>query len=217
VGKEDNLDILTKRDVSSAMKPSPWDFGNSVLYDLCREYPLHNSDAEIIAKVWLIGRSYAAAIERRKNAEVDVSGDGFYISTVAPVIRKSKIDFWLEPLRDLDLVNNENLSRILKVHFDVMSLFREISGLEKRSLASKYLHFHFPELFFMYDSRASFGVSRLSEITGRSGRSTGEYDNIYRKFCEKCLKIREHVKNEFGIELTNRQLDILLLDVAAKQ
>jgi hypothetical protein len=211
------LDILNKRDVLSAIKPSPWDFGNSILYDLCREYPHHNNEDEIIAKVWLIGRSYAAAIERRKNVEVDVSGDGFYISTVAPVIRKSKIDSWLEPLCNLDQVDNESLSQILKVHFDVMSLFRKISGLEKRSLASKYLHFHFPELFFMYDSRASYGVSRLSEITGRSSRSAGEYDITYSKFCEKCLKIGEYVSNEFGTQLTNRQLDILLLDVAAKR
>lgn len=49
--------------------PSYWDVGNSVLYDMCRKYPNHGKEDEIIAKVWLIGCSYSAAIERRRNRQ----------------------------------------------------------------------------------------------------------------------------------------------------
>ena len=45
-------------------KDDPWSIGNQVLYDLCRRYPYHVVDAEIVATIWLIGRAYAASIER---------------------------------------------------------------------------------------------------------------------------------------------------------
>jgi hypothetical protein len=38
------------------------------------------------------------------------------------------------------------------------------SGLNKRSLASKYLHFHVPELFYISDSRAYDDAMRNSEL-----------------------------------------------------
>ena len=41
-----------------------WNLGNEMLYQLCRDYPDHKAPEVITAKVWLIGRSYAAAIER---------------------------------------------------------------------------------------------------------------------------------------------------------
>jgi hypothetical protein len=46
----------------------PWQLGNEVLYRLCEEHPRHDSDDSIIAKFWLIGRAYAAAVERRKKS-----------------------------------------------------------------------------------------------------------------------------------------------------
>src|SRR5437762_51878 len=65
----------------------PWRLGNQALYDLCRKYPRHVDDAEIIAKVWLIGRTYAASIERGKGNAVgaNVSNDRFYTDHVTRV------------------------------------------------------------------------------------------------------------------------------------
>ena len=59
---------LTQGDIDHALEPSPWDLGNQVLYSLCLDHPYHTDGAAIIAKFWLIGRSYAAAIERRRDA-----------------------------------------------------------------------------------------------------------------------------------------------------
>ena len=60
---------ITKFDVNASQQKSLWDFGNGILYDMCAIYPAHKSVDQIVAKIWLIGRSYAAAIERRKNAK----------------------------------------------------------------------------------------------------------------------------------------------------
>jgi hypothetical protein len=43
-----------------------------------------------------------------------------------------------------------------------MTVLRDLTGLEKRALASKYLHFHLPRLFFIYDSRAAGVMRRVS-------------------------------------------------------
>ena len=61
-------------------KTSPWDFGNKVLYELCRDNFYHQDTEKILSKVWLIGIAYSAAIERRKNKES--INDNFYINVV---------------------------------------------------------------------------------------------------------------------------------------
>jgi len=213
---ENRMVEISRQLLDSAIGCSDWDLGNQVLYDLCARYPRHIDKSEIIAKIWLIGRAYAAAIERRKNSGHGIfNGDDFYLEKVAPSVQNSEIDEWLSALVNISEVNENNLSQILRVHFQVTQLFNEISGLEKRSLASKYLHFHYPKLFFIYDSRAVSAVSHLSSITGRAGRSTLKVDNEYRKFCEKCLRIRRHVNDLYKIQLLPRELDNLLLEIEA--
>lgn len=125
--------------------------GNDVLYQLCKDYPEHKTPEEIIAKIWLIGRAYAAAIERRKNK--DEKNDAFYEKTVVPAIQKSSLDEYLNKVSIFNEITLENIPKILETHNYLTNLFTRISGIEKRSLASKYLHFHFPKLFFLYDSR----------------------------------------------------------------
>ncbi len=46
--------------------------GNGILYDMCKKYPRHNNESEIIAKIWIIGRSYAASIERNRNRDENI-------------------------------------------------------------------------------------------------------------------------------------------------
>ena len=68
-------------------KKSVWNFGNGVLYKLCAENFYHTKDEHILAKVWLIGRAYAAAIERRRIKEA--INDDFYIDKVVPTFKNS--------------------------------------------------------------------------------------------------------------------------------
>jgi hypothetical protein len=203
--------MISRKMIEQAMAESVWDKGNEVLYSMCSRYPSHQSDDEIIAKIWLIGRSYAAAIERRKPS--DEVGDGFYTNRVAPMIRKSKIDTFLESLKSYRNITENNFEEIMTVHFYVTDLFSKISGLDKRSLASKYLHFHHPKLFFIYDSRACEGIRKFSSITGRASKATDTLaDKEYRKFSEKCLALRSHIKEKFNENLKPREIDNLLLN-----
>ena len=56
-----------------------WSLGNSVLYDLCKTYPTHKDKKSIVAKIWLIGRAYAAAIERRKKDDEGIINERMLI------------------------------------------------------------------------------------------------------------------------------------------
>lgn len=207
------LDLSTALD--AARSPSPWDFGNGVLYDLCAEHPLHNESQVVLAKIWLIGRSYAAAIERR--LEKNDPNDDFYTQHVAPAIIASEIDSWIAEAGEFGVICPKAFDTVLAVHASVTNLFNRISGLGKRSLASKYLHFHLPTLFYIYDSRAVESMRFLAPIVGRVKTSKAPVDVEYAKFAAKCLRFQMYVHEEFGVNLTPRQIDNFLLHVHAAQ
>jgi hypothetical protein len=203
---------ITKTDVEEAQKKSDWDFGNSILYDLCKNHPNHNKTDEIIAKVMLIGRSYSAALERGRKIEDD--GSDFYLSMVGPQIKKNRIDSWFKCLSD-NLAPGCNKS--ITIHKKLQNLFATMIDGSKRSLASKYLHFHFPKIFFLYDSRAALTIRLTVPRTLRkacSQKSTG--DQIYCCFARSCALLRNHLHDEYGHLLTPRQLDRLLISLADK-
>jgi hypothetical protein len=195
--------------IAKARAPSPWDLSNEVLYSLCRNHPGHTDPNVVIAKLLIIGRVYATAIERRRSKYRE--DDDFYVKRVAPRICRSPIDAWLEEARCLGPASAQSFQCLVKIHDRTTQLFKEISGLEKRSLASKYLHFHVPELFFIYDSRASKGMSALGSIVARASKSVGTGDNDYRKFVEKCICLKNYCVRHFRVALSPRQLDTLLL------
>ena len=202
---------LTTDLIKKAQADSPWDTGNNVLYSLCRTHPKHINTDEVVAKIWLIGRSYAAAIERRRNADA-YDGD-FYLDKVAPPIIESDIDAWIHTAAHTGELVDASLPTSLFVHQQVTSLFNRISGLEKRSLGSKYLHFHLPHFFFIYDSRAVRGISKLATVVGRATQMNTQADREYKKFAAKCLRLQRHISNEFGVSLSPRQIDNLLLEI----
>jgi len=206
---------VTRDDVDYAIAHSPWDLGNQVLYSLCQDYPKHNCGDAIIAKVWLIGRSYAAAIERRKNARN--TSDDFYETTVAEKIKKSKLDKWLSVLPERIKNPWNDLGIIIQVHKRLMDIFFEITGLEKRSLASKYLHFHRPDLFFIYDSRAKEAISKITPRLNQINDIPAEVkDPEYHAFCRRALFMKESIKKNFGKNFKPRQLDKILLRITDK-
>lgn len=185
------LDLRTA--IVFAQSPSPWGLGNEVLYDLCRNHPLHNDMPSVIAKVWLIGRAYAAAIERRRNKSDQ--NDDFYVQKVGPLIIRSGIDSWIESSRQWAKPSKESFATLLEAHALTTKLFSDISGLEKRSLASKYLHFHVPSFFYIYDTRAVEALRELSSVVGRAGRADVPADNEYRKFAEKCFALQQYIES----------------------
>jgi hypothetical protein len=203
---------ITEKEVVSARQASVWYLGNQTLYNLCRKHPRHTKADEIIAKVWLIGRSYAASIERRRNA--DKFGDAFYEKTVAPIMKDSGIDEWLASLSNDKSIGSPNT---LVIHKKLMDLFASITGLEKRSLASKYLHFHKPNAFFIYDSRARQAITKITpRRNGLPEIPAADYDPEYKTFVRRCVWLRREIYSNHGVVMKPREIDQLLLAKTGK-
>jgi hypothetical protein len=91
---------ITRNDIASARSACVWDLGNRVLYELCSKHLGHGEADEIVAKIWLIGRSYAASIERRRNATQ--AGDRFYEETVCRLCGNRASTLGLPLFRGMD-------------------------------------------------------------------------------------------------------------------
>lgn len=159
-------------------------------------------------EMWL-GRAYSAAIERKAGGHIE-AGQDFYATRVAPMIRDSDIDDWLASVQAIERVTDDNAEDVLRVHKQVTDLFNQISGMEKRSLASKYLHFHQPGAFFIFDSIANTKIREL--LRGRRFKVTTEFDGLYAEFVHRCLWYRDNVfEQALGRESSPRELDRHLL------
>ena len=193
------------------LKDKKWMLGNNILYKMCLDYPNHVNLEEIRAKIWLIGRSYAAAIERRsKKRHIN---DDFYDYVVEEFIKfnkRTKFDSKLQSLKNKEF-NEETLKEILLIHKELVQFFNELTGKEKRSLASKYLHFHSP-IFPIYDSRAKNSINQI--IVGKVKLYDG--DKEYSKFCHKILFLYNIIKEKNGKSPTLREIDTYLIKVANK-
>lgn len=203
--------------ITQAKEQEEWDFANDVLYRLCKEHPEHTDPKRVAAKVWLIGRSYAAAIERGRDKSNKPNNDEFYMETVGPDICDSDIDIRLQECTEMFKLTNEKLTnaiveKSIEVHGEITEeLYNINQNRRPRSLASKYLHFHFPDFFFIYDSRASIGLNALSKVLELESKLACTGDNYYRIFAGKCLSLYGTLSSKYGHELTTRQLDNLLL------
>ena len=201
-----NSTINFDRQYLKFAKKNAWDLANKVLYDLCAKFPHHKNKSEVMAKVMLIGRSYAASIERRKNKRKNY--DDFYEDVVAPTLTKSKLDRYLSRLDGEKRIAESNIETILKTHKYLVDLFQSITKLENRSLASKYLHFHYPNLFYLYDSRAAKSLSKCV----RCKTSTDIYcDSTYASFFKKAYELQKYIENKYKQSLSPRKLDKILL------
>ena len=162
-------------------KKRDWEFGNNILYKMCEENPKHNKSNVVVGKIWLIGRSYAAAIERRKGGEK--TGD-FYFDVVAPKINKihEELD---NKITELSQSSANHIVNLLRTHKFLTDVFSDISQLQKRSLASKYLHFHCRKKVFIYDSRARDAIHKLVKRPDKSildNLQPDEFDKEYGDF-----------------------------------
>lgn len=206
---------LTKRMVQKAVDGDDhWAVGNQVLYDLCRRCPEHSDRAQIVAKVWLVGRAYAASVERGRGGVpgMPASSDRFYTHAVAPTLCRSHLDRTLRVIPRRGTMNESSIRLALEAHAYLVDVFHRLTGKNKRSLASKYLHFHMPNRFFIFDSRADKSIRAL-HLPVRSLEVPRKADSQYAKFVAKALGATEWIRDEFGVALTPRQLDRLLLAV----
>jgi len=186
--------------------------GDKVLYDLCKEYPDHKNEQEVFAKIWLIGRSYAAALERGKDENKEINDDFYQI--VSKKLKQSDLDTIIGRLKNKEL-REENIKLILGVYQKLHKLTISFGRGQKHSFCSKYLHFHFPNLFFIYDSRVASSISKfkidLSEF--KDLKSTFEYLPYFKFFCQ-CFILQKRIKDSHGIVVSPRQIDTFLVKKA---
>jgi len=221
---------LTEKDLSEKIEKSirenDWDFGNKVLYDLCTHNFEHKEDKKIIAKVWLIGRAYAASVERQRtisdNNSENISAEKYYKDFIAPRLKESEIDAKLLTLKASKRINYDNLKEILNLHSRLIEILKDDPNNKnkqnRRSFSSKYLHFHLPELFFIYDSiaYASLNKYKLFIDTNSLKKLKKEYkdenvDPAYTDFFLACYLLKEHINEEHDERFNCRNLDNLLL------
>jgi hypothetical protein len=140
--------------------------------------------------------------------------DLFYIDDVAPALQHSKLDRWLAPLRRTSALGSSTLRRVLEAHGYLCEVFQALTGLQKRALASKYLHFHVPQLFFLYDSRARKAL-RGHRASPFLQPPSERCDPAYRSFVLTAYTLQQTIAESYSTTLTPRQLDRLFLRAAA--
>ena len=123
----------------------------------------------------------------------------FDIQIVGPKIKNGNIDQWIETLVKFKYPTSDNIEEILVAHGKLLKLFKRITGMEKRSLASKYLHFHKPDLFFIFDSRAMKSIRKLVPPQKRTLIKNKDVDLEYADFCRRCLKLRDEIEKRFKL------------------
>lgn len=210
------MEELSLQQIEKAMQNNAWHFGNEILYKMCKENFEHKNDQHILSKVLFIGRIYAAAIERRKTKSKDIN-DNFYIDTVAPAFQNSDIDEYLNKLKNIQTLESENLEFVLETHNYLTKVIHEITRENKRSLVSKYLHFHLPELFFIYDTRAVGALRNHKTKLPATLKYLTELENVdieYAKFFCKCYELKKEIQQKFNLSFSNRHLDNLLIENA---
>jgi len=179
-------------------------YGNHILYCMCKERPFHKDIDTIEAKLWLIGRAYSAAIERK-------AGKDFNLHHAAEKIKSSDIDSYISNLKKIDRISYENVEVLLTAHKYLTDILKSITGLEKRSLASKYLHFHAPQSVFIYDSRATHRIKEIVRLP-KKFKLTKKFDNDYEGFVYRCIYYRDEIfEQEISAFASPRKIDMKLL------
>ncbi|MFN8376329.1 MAG: hypothetical protein U0694_26090 [Anaerolineae bacterium] len=214
-GKQKADSVLPASEIIQHAQNLPVDFGNQILYRMCADYPYH-SDVDVVGgKIWLIGRAYAASLERKKPQ--GISTNNLY-RQVTQALVASDIDAQLSYLREtyaqpLDARDSEAVDRLLNLHDSFVNLVTRYTQIDKRSLASKYLHFHLPSLIYIYDSRASSALRAIyPRLSCKQARNT-RFDYPYHMFYLKMLKLRDDIGAAHNIWLNPRQMDNLLLSL----
>lgn len=167
------------------------------LYELCFMHRFHNQDEIVADKLRMIVR--ACVDQGQAIAE-------YSPELAAHLIVRSGVDRWFA-----SLATAEHIDPALKfdLHKRVMDVFVDLPETQARSLASKYLHYHFPELFFIYDAGVERAAYDLGE--GECGYlARGDHDPLYSSFFACCRKLSDRYGNAIGRPLNPRELDMVL-------
>jgi len=170
-----------------------WRRLDTQLYQLCKSFPDHNYVGPILVKVIAVDRLYTAWLYRR----------GVKYINVARGLQDSDIDTLLNE------IGNRLTLRNVK---DVANAELVVAGFgnPKRArydvFASKYLHFHRPNVFPILDSSAE---KRIKSISNKIGLHLNDCycETRYECFCRQILAMRKALRT-----VTDRHFSLLDFD-----
>jgi hypothetical protein len=189
--------ILTREFIEDAVSGSTLDPRTRALYELCFMHRHHFQDDIVADKLRMIVRVCADQGLRVKN---------FSSELVAHLLGRSGIDRWFASLATAEHLDP---ALVFELHKRVMDVFGDLPEAQARSLASKYLHYHFPELIFIYDEGLETAAIDLGK--GECGYlARSEHDPIYGAFFACCRKLSDKLSALAGHRLSPRDLDLVL-------
>lgn len=188
---------------------------NKALYSFVRENPSHTDPAQVASKALIIGRGLAASVERRKkNDDDDYEGStsGFY-TRLADSICRSDVDLEASFLPIGQRLTGNATICVNKVHSWLCDAITKVTKKDASSFASKYLHFHYPALFPMVDSRAREALKWIADEESMVfAPTTAGMSKNYAAYMDFYLKVRDLFEEELGHEISLRQMDNILLN-----
>lgn len=188
---------LTREFIADTLALSVLDPRTRALYELCFLHRNHFQDEIVADKLRMIVRLCAE--------------HGFHVGDFSPEfaahrLGRSGVDRWFAGIATAEQLDP---ALVFDMHKRVMDVFANLPADQARSLASKYMHFHFPELFYLYDGRVAAAAAELGE--GECGYlARGEHDADYGRFFACCRKLSERLVGLAGRRLNPRELDRVL-------
>jgi hypothetical protein len=188
---------LTREFITGALADSVLEPRMRALYELCFMHRHHFRDDIVADKLRLLVRLCADRGIRMRD---------FSPEYIAHRLGRAEVDRWFGGLATAEKLD---IALLLEVHKHMMRVFDDLDEAEARSLASKYLHFHFPELFFVFDSRVEAAAVALGE--GDCGYlALTEHDPTFGRFYACARKLVDKMTPLVGRRLSPRELDRVL-------
>lgn len=166
------------------------------LYELCHMHRHHGQGDIVADKLRMIVRLLADA---------GLPLGGFSPEYVAHRLVRSGVDGWFSAIATAERIEPPLL---FEVHGRAMGVFSELPPEQARAIASTYLHFHFPELFFLYDPKLTAAAYALGGTCGDP--SDCRHDPEYGRFFACCEELTHRLIGPAGRRLTPRELDRVL-------
>lgn len=201
-------------DDSVARFQSDWGLIDEVLYALCARHTEHRDRRVVTAKLALVGRVYAAGLERRVSPPPGKQA----IDVISKHVLEhgSEVDMIIRGLDGIhEPLDATAMATIVEQHGRLTELLQAVTtdGKAPRSFASKYLHFHRP-FVPIYDDYARQKLGRLVrwERSYVPFGAPASADRDYREFCLRFFRLYEACAAA-GLRVTVKSLDALLWTV----
>lgn len=188
---------ISREFIADTLAQSILDPRTRALYELCFLHRHHFQDDIVADKLRMMARVCAE--------------HGMEVRDFSPELAAHRLGLSGIDRGFAGIATAEHLDHTLvyDLHKRVMDVFDDLPAAQARSLASRYLHFHFPELFHIHDERVEAAAYELGG--GECGYLVrSEHDPDYGRFFACCRKLSDRFMLMAGRRLNPRELDRIL-------